>query len=188
MIQTRIGQPKDAKAIARAIILAMDELALKFTNSDNFERANEVFEFFARQKNNQYSFENTIVCEANDEILGVTLAYDGGKLDELREAFLDYIRMNYDFEGKPEDETEAGEIYLDTVSVFPEHQGKGIGQKLIQKLIEQSRERGFSKVGLLVEVNNPSAKRLYERIGFQVVGLKPLLGTTYEHMVYELHT
>lgn len=186
MVQTRIGQPKDAKAIARGIILAMDELALKFTNSDNSERANEVFQFFASQKNNQYSFENTIVCEENEEVLGVILAYDGGSLAELRKPFLDYIRMNYDFEGTPEDETEAGEIYLDTVSVFPEYQGKGIGQKLIQALIEQSRERGFSKVGLLVDSNNPSAKRLYERIGFQGAGPKSLLGGTYAHMVYEL--
>lgn len=182
----RSAKPEDAKALARFIILAMDELALKFTNSLTYDYAYQVFERFASLPDNQYSYDNFLVYEENSEVMGGILAYDGGKLAELRKPFLDFIRMNYDFVGTPEDETEAGEIYLDTVSVFPEHQGKGIGQKLIQALIEQSRECGFSKVGLLVETNNPSARRLYERIGFQVAGPKSLLGGTYAHMIYSL--
>lgn len=182
----RPAESNDARNIAEFILLAMNDLAFKFSNSTDKEFTHSLFEKFVAAKSNQYSFENTLVAEENDEIIGAILAYDGAKLEELRNPFIEYLKTNCGFEGTPENETEAGEIYLDTLGVSPHHQGKGIGQKLIQSLIEQSRKKGFQKIGLLVDPDNPPAKRLYERIGFKVVGTKPLLGTTYEHLVYEL--
>jgi ribosomal protein S18 acetylase RimI-like enzyme len=185
-MKIRSAESKDARKIAEYIVLAMNDLAYKFSNSTDKEFTLSLFEKFVAKEANQYSFENTLVAEENGEIIGAIIGYDGGKLDELRKPFVEYLYLNCGFEGNPEDETEAGEVYLDTLAVSPQHQGKKIGQKLMEALIEQSRERGFSKVGLLVDPDNPPAKRLYERIGFQVAGLKPLLGTTYEHMVYDL--
>jgi ribosomal protein S18 acetylase RimI-like enzyme len=182
----RQAEPKDARFVAEFILLAMNDLAFKFSNSKDIEFTLSLFEKFVAKEANQYSFENTLVAEQNGEILGAIIGYDGGKLDKFRKPFMEYIRENCNFQGNPEDETEAGEVYLDTLAVSPQHQGKKIGQKLIEALIEQSRERGFPRVGLLVDPDNPPAKRLYERIGFKVAGLKPLMGTTYEHMVYEL--
>lgn len=182
----RQAEPKDAKFVAEFILLAMDELAFKFSNSKDKDFTLSLFENFVSQKNNQYSYENTLVAEENDEIIGAILAYDGAKLEELRNPFIEYIKINCRFEGNPEDETEAGEVYLDTLAVSPKHQGKKIGQKLIEALLEKSLERGFPRVGLLVDPDNPPAKRLYERIGFKVAGTKPLLGGIYEHLVYDL--
>lgn len=180
----RPAKPTDNFQVAPLIIQAMEDLAMKFTKSSDLEKSIPVFEYFFQEKGNQYSYENTLVFEENGEIIGSITAYDGGKLDELRNPFLNHLLEKFGFEQIPEDETEDGEFYLDTVSVSHLHQGKGIGRKLIEAMIEYAKEKGFDKVGLLVDVENPSAKKLYERIGFQVVKTKNLMGGQYEHLVF----
>jgi ribosomal protein S18 acetylase RimI-like enzyme len=62
----------------------------------------------------------------------------------------------------------ASEIFLQQLFVSPEYQGRGIGSKVLQTLL-QHWERTGKPVGLTVLKNNP-ARRLYERHGFTVVG------------------
>lgn len=187
-MQIRSAQKEDYKSVALLIIQAMDDLAMKFTKSSDTEEAIPVFEYFFQQEGNQYSFENTLVCEENGEIIGSITAYDGSKLNELRSPFLEYLLKEFGFEQILEDETESGEFYLDTISVSRIHQGKGIGRKLIEAMSQHAKEKGFDKVGLLVDKENPSAKKLYERIGFKTVKTKYLMGGIYEHLVYDLQT
>lgn len=185
-MQIRHAKPTDHKSVAPLIIQAMEDLAMKFTKSSDLENAILVFGYFFQQGGNQYSFENTLVFEENGEIIGSITGYDGNKLNELRTPFLDHLLEKFGFEQIPEDETEDGEFYLDTVSVSMNHQGKGIGRKLIEAMIIHAKEKGFDKIGLLVDVENPSAKKLYERIGFKVVKTKNLMGGQYEHLVLEI--
>lgn len=184
----RSAKKSDSKDVAKLIVQAMNDLAMKFTVSDNLKKAYPLFEHFFQLEANQYSFENTLVYEENGEICGSITGYDGAKLEQLRQPFLDYLSENFGYTDIPENETEAGEFYLDTVSVSPKHQGKGIGKQLIQAMIEHAKNKGFSNVGLLVDVDNPAAKKLYERIGFQVAGIKDLMGGKYEHMVFMEHS
>lgn len=181
----RPAQKSDYLQVAPLIVQAMENLALKFTKSSDVEKAIPVFDYFFRQKANQYSYENTLVFEENGEIIGSITGYDGSKLEELRTPFLDHLLNEFEFDQIPEDETEAGEFYIDTVSVSKNHHGKGIGRKLIEAMIQNAKEKGFNKVGLLVDVGNPSAKKLYERIGFKVIKIKNLMGGQYEHLVFQ---
>lgn len=54
------------------------------------------------------------------------------------------------------------------LQILPEHQGKGVGGKLMCQLIEKVEARS-RRIVLSVLKRNP-AKRLYERMGFQVTG------------------
>lgn len=182
----RPAKISDYKSVAPLIVQAMNDLAMKFTQSSDLEKAIPVFEYFFQQKGNQYSHENTLVYEENGEIVGSITGYDGSKLNELRTPFLGYLLEKFGFEQVPEDETEDGEFYLDTVSVSQLHQGKGMGRKLIEAMICHAKERGFGKVGLLVDLENSSAKKLYERIGFKVLKTKNLMGGKYEHLVFPI--
>lgn len=182
----RLAKAEDKNLVVPLMLQAMDDLAQKFVNSKKTSDAVSLFEHFFEQKDNMYSFENTIVCEEGGVIIGSITAYDGAKLEELRQPFLDYIKKVYHFNSPLENETEAGEFYLDTVSVASNKQGLGIGAKLIQQMAQHARQLGHQKIGLLVDKNNPNAKRLYERLGFEVVDEKPLLGGWYEHLVLEL--
>jgi RimJ/RimL family protein N-acetyltransferase len=57
------------------------------------------------------------------------------------------------------------------VSVAAAFHGRGVGRALVSRLIEWARAGGeVRKVNLRVRVDNLSAIRLYERLGFQVEG------------------
>ena len=59
------------------------------------------------------------------------------------------------------------EIFLARLYILPEYQGRGIGTQLIRSLLVEARREGLP-VTLRVLTGNP-AKRLYERLGFEVV-------------------
>ena len=184
-MQENIRQAKsdDAELVAPLIVQAMGELACYFTGKESIEQAIPLFESLFIQTENQYSHDNTLVFEEEGNILGSITSYDGSKLYEYRERLLNFIKEAYQIEDlKLEDETQVGEFYLDTLSVSPNAQGKGVGTKLIKASIEKAKNKGFSRVGLLVDLENTNAKRLYERLGFKVVGKKVLGNSVYEHM------
>ena len=55
------------------------------------------------------------------------------------------------------------------ISVLPGFQGCGVGTKLITRLLEQLRCRGYERTSLSVQQDNPAA-RLYERLGYRITG------------------
>ena len=56
------------------------------------------------------------------------------------------------------------------LGVRPETRGQGIGQALIEHLLDCGRTRGTEIAALDVAVTNPLAQALYERLGFIVTG------------------
>lgn len=183
----RPARPEDFKQVAPLIIQAMEDLACTFANTEDSKMAIPLFEYFFQQKANQYSFENTLVYEEDNEIAGSITVYDGALLQIYREPFLKYIAENYNVKDLIiENETLMGELYIDTLSVFPKYQGKGIGRKLLLAIKEKAKEEGHKKIGLLVDFKNPSAKKLYSALGFESVGKKQLGSSIYEHLQLKL--
>src|SRR5690625_4934699 len=124
-----------------------------------------------------------MVFEENGNILGSITTYDGGKLEEYRDKLLNHIEQEYNVVNlKLEDETQAGELYIDTLSVSPKAQGKGVGSRLIKVAIHKAREEGYKYIGLILEMGNTNAKQLYEGRGITVVGKKALRNAQYELM------
>jgi ribosomal protein S18 acetylase RimI-like enzyme len=54
------------------------------------------------------------------------------------------------------------------VAVAPEHQGRGIGTRLIREGEKWLRERGVWKVNLLIRQENASVQLFYEQLGYEV--------------------
>jgi ribosomal protein S18 acetylase RimI-like enzyme len=179
----RPATPKDFKQVAPLIVQAMEDLACTFANTKDSKLALPLFEYFFQQPANQYSYAHTLVYEENGEIAGSVTAYDGSLLPAYRTPFLNYIAETYNAKDLViENETMVGEIYIDTISVYPTHQGRGIGRKLLNAIISKSRSEGHKKIGLLVDVENPNAKKLYMALGFVAVGKKQLGDGIYEHL------
>lgn len=174
----------EAFKIAELMNLAMLKITYQFIGEDDLQKANAFLAHFIAQENNQYSYQNIFVVEENDAILGQISMYDGGRLKELRQPIWDKIKADLGEDYWAEDETQAGEIYIDTFAVSPLAQGKGIGKQLLQYAIDEVVVKQKKVLGLLVDKENPDAKRLYERIGFKVVSDIRIFGKVMEHMQY----
>jgi ribosomal protein S18 acetylase RimI-like enzyme len=178
----RQATPADAAPIARLIIHAMEDLAAKFVGQPDPIAAIPLFEHFAGLPANQYSYENILVYEEGSVICGIISGYDGAELDRLRTPFLNYISALYGFNEVPEAETQAGEYYIDCISVAENMRGKGIGKQLIDALAERLATTRHTRIGLLVSMENPDAERLYTRLGFRIVTERTFMGGRYYHM------
>lgn len=175
---------QDSNIIAQCLFLAMKEIVFYYIGAEDESEAHTFLETLARQKGNQFSYENCWVLE-NDENLVVAASniYDGANLYTLREPVFELARELYQSNlDKVGDETQTGEMYIDCIAVLPEHQGTGYGSILLKHLIDELViQRGLT-LGLLVDLDNPNAHRLYERLGFQAKGKKLFAGKWLEHM------
>jgi ribosomal protein S18 acetylase RimI-like enzyme len=54
---------------------------------------------------------------------------------------------------------------------LPEYRGKGIGGRLLTALHDELRTRGYARISLSVQKENP-AFRLYERTGYKIIDEK----------------
>lgn len=59
--------------------------------------------------------------------------------------------------------------YIQTVCAAPELRGTGVGTELV-RFAEERLFRDFQNVFICVSDFNPGARRLYERLGFRLVG------------------
>ena len=60
------------------------------------------------------------------------------------------------------------ELFIAGIQILPAHQGKGVGTAAVRSVMDDARAKGVS-VRLEVEKSNPDAKRLYLRLGFEVI-------------------
>jgi ribosomal protein S18 acetylase RimI-like enzyme len=66
-------------------------------------------------------------------------------------------------------EERDSEIYLALIELLPVFQGHGIGAAIIRDLMAQARQKAKPLRLDVLETNQP-AQRLYERLGFRVIG------------------
>ncbi len=64
----------------------------------------------------------------------------------------------------------AGEAQVTNVAVHPEHRGKGVATKLMERLICEVKQRGATAMTLEVRPSNKPALALYEKFGLKSVG------------------
>jgi ribosomal protein S18 acetylase RimI-like enzyme len=61
-------------------------------------------------------------------------------------------------------EHRSGEIYLARIELHPDHQGHGIGTRLVSALIDEARQKNQDLVLDVLAVNQ-RAQALYQRLG-----------------------
>jgi ribosomal-protein-alanine N-acetyltransferase len=64
------------------------------------------------------------------------------------------------------------EAHVATVASHPQYRGCGLGQWLMVALIDKAQERGARVATLEVRVSNLPAQKLYDKLGFDVVGMR----------------
>lgn len=167
---------EQAESIASLIMLAMNhECCQNFAGpSHTLEDFHRMMIALVRRDDSQYSYRNAMVAlddnttDGHPVVAGVIVGYDGADLHRLRETFLQAAKefLGQDFRGM-DDETQAGEYYIDSLAVNESYRHQGLATQLLKKLIDQKGQR--QPVGLLVDKGNPGAERLYRSLGFEYV-------------------
>ena len=64
------------------------------------------------------------------------------------------------------------EADIHNIAVHADFRRQGIGQALLQRVLEQARKRNSSRVTLEVRISNIVAQSLYQSVGFMVRGVR----------------
>ena len=166
-IQIRNARPDEATPIASLIIQAMQEECCRYFcgNDCSMDDYLQLMAEMVRRDDTQYSYRNTLCAvNADDRTVEALLSRYGRDMSHI------------------DDETEAGELYLDSLAVSPDYQGKGIATRLLQAAADKAAAMGIGAVGLLVDDNNPKAEKLYHRCGFVTVGDNRWGGHAMRHL------
>ena len=178
-IKIRPASVNDAPVIAQAFVMAVgEETVVRYCGADYLK----ALEAAASAEDTQYSYRNALVAELDGVPAGAVVGYDGALLESLRAATLSVIKEFNPSVSVADDETQAGEFYIDSISVFPQFRGHGIGKRLLMAMTGKGLALGCSKVGLMVDFKNSEASSLYSSCGFQPVGEKLFFGHKMRHM------
>ena len=166
MIEIKDAIKEQNAEIARLIMMAMtDECCQYFCGEgyglDDFYR---MMSHLVEREDSQYSYKNTLVAMDGQRVVGVSVYI--GK---------DHTGMD--------DETQAGELYLDSLAVLPAYRRQGIAQRLLIATRERAHQLHLPRVGLLVDKGNPDGEALYTKVGFVYLNDNLWGGHPMKHMV-----
>lgn len=179
-ISIRQATKNDATIIAKVVAMAIgDNAALQNYCGKNY---NAVLTEIAAANATQYSWQNTIIAEHNGNVAGAAVGYDGAMLEALRYRTLVIVQKHTGHVPTIVNETETGEYYLDSIAVMPEFRGTGVGKHLVNAFCDKAFEKGHERVGLIVDIENPNAEKLYISQGFRCVGERTFFGHQMKHM------
>lgn len=65
-------------------------------------------------------------------------------------------------------EQKSTEVFLAVIEISPQCQGRGLGTRVIKDIVSEANSRGLPVTLQVLKVN--PARRLYERLGFKIVG------------------
>lgn len=65
------------------------------------------------------------------------------------------------------------ELHINNLAVDPEHRREGVASALLTTVLREGARSGVVRATLEVRASNTIARRLYERFGFAVVGVRP---------------
>lgn len=181
------GTKDQAAEIARLIMTAMTDDCCLYFCGDGFglNDFHKMMTMLVERENSQYSYRNTLVAMDGDKVIGISVNYDGARLHELRRAFIEAAKkyIGKDHSGM-DDETQAGELYLDSLAVLPEYRRQGIARKLLKGTKERANRLGLPCVGLLVDKDNPIGEALYTSVGFRYINDNQWGGHPMKHLIW----
>ena len=186
MIEIREATKNQAAEIASLIMMAMTDDCCLYFCGDGYGLVDfrKMMTMLVELEKSQYSYKNTLVAMDGDKVVGISISYDGARLHELRRAFIEaakkYIGKDH---SAMDDETQAGELYLDSLAVLPEYRRQKIASRLLRATKERANNMGLPCVGLLVDKHNPTGEALYASVGFRYMNDNQWGGHPMKHLV-----
>lgn len=185
----RPAKKTDAHEAARLIHFAIKDIAEKLTGEKKETIIQqELAELFTLEQN-RLSYQNASVMIADGKLAGMFIAYSGDDAEMLDSLILDrVIKKTGETDISFDKEADKSDYYLDTLSVHPDFQRRGIGSLLLQYFEKIAIQRGFNTISLNVAQDNPKAKELYVKLGYQKKKAITINDHRYDYMVKNLRS
>lgn len=180
--------PDIASVASRLLYLTMQPLANYWMGVDDAQAAHAILFRLFQAKGNLFSHQFAEYARVSGQPAGFQLSYPSRTMKALEvptvfqfvgaAGLITSIRMvarSYPLRSI----TDAGpdEYFLAHIAVLPEHEGRGLGWQLLQRVEDRAREVGLGRITLTVDSDNARAIALYTRAGFFVTGI-----STFEHL------
>ena len=183
IVQLRYATLDDAPFIARVVLAGIDMLDLDAMLPDEQRGIYEHLIEICRMDDTLYSYCNTRIAETDGKRVGALVAYDGARYARMREKTFGLVKQTSGMDlSRNAMETGPGEFYLDSMAIFPEYRGTGIGRMLMRDRVDFALNNGFSKVTLLVDKDKPHLQKYYESEGFAFIGEMFVFGSWYNKL------
>lgn len=177
------AQKDNITNISTLIFNAILNIANTLTGEEKEERILETLDFYIKMDVNRLSYNNIYTYEIENQIVGLILAYNSNDVKKLDKPILEHLKTKNIYLDSFEKECFEDEFYIDTVSVSPNFQGRGIAKELFSFVEKKAKELGFDKVSLLVDFENEKALKLYEKLGFKKNTILKVSNHNYHHMI-----
>jgi len=173
----RRGTPEDGEDFSHLILLSDPTFFLMIFGAEAKSLLKSLFHY----RHNLFSFEHSHFIESRGRNAGMALSFDSRaeKQERLRTGILLFqhmkVRLLLQLPRLLKADSLLGKLgkstcYISNIAIYPEYRGQGLGTRLLMKAEEQARGLGDDRIVLDVEVDNQDAIRLYQRIGYSVIG------------------
>jgi len=178
-LQIRAARPLDASFAAPLIYLSLNGLADHLFQRDAETIERMISKLFARNAG-RFGYGHAFIAEHENISAGIMIASFGRDLNRqnLQTAHhlitvlgfkngVRFIQRGITLPGGPE--AYDDEFFISNLGISPSMQGRSFGSQMLAYAEELALGHNLAKCSLIVGSDNTNAKRLYERVGYQVV-------------------
>jgi ribosomal protein S18 acetylase RimI-like enzyme len=132
----------------------------------------------AARETGSFSYRNGVIAETDGRIVGALVGYaiaaEPGAIDteNTPPMWIPLLEL---------ESMAAGTWYINTVAVFPEARGLGVGSKLMQWAERTASHLGLRGTSLIVSDANLGARRLYLGLGYEEAATRPMVKEQWEN-------
>lgn len=176
----RYATQQDAVAMAELVNMAGEELPYYLWSqlAEAGESPWDVGQSRAQRESGGFSYRNTIVREEGNTIVACLIGYsladqpDPDVYTEIPAMFVPLQEL---------EDLACGRWYVNVLSTYPEHRGKGYGSEFL-KLAEQiGRDSNKKGMSVIVSNTNSGARRLYESHGYVEKESRPMVKEDWQN-------
>ena len=176
---------KEDNKVVEGIFEFIKSLEIDILKDYPEEKVFKILEYVFSSEYDRFSYKNCIVYEIEGVIKGFSFTYHYDEVKKMKEFWYEKAVSNFELKNDSiifdYDEVLVGEFYLDTLFVFSNARGEGIGNKLLTEFVKS----GHPKLSLNVAQSNDRARKLYESYGFRK-NCEIFIGhENYDHLIKE---
>jgi len=176
----REAQKSDAAELAKLIDLAGEGLPFYLWRqmAAPGEDPWEIGRQRAARDSGGFSYRNSVVAEVDAKVVGALVGYPVA--DEPEPVDLDITpRMLVPL--RELENLAPGTWYVNSVAVFPDARGLGVGSRLMRWAEQKAAELGLRGLSLIVSDTNVGARRLYEHLAYEEVAARPMVKEQWQN-------